>query len=194
VVVDVPPSLVFADARIIARSTDGWCWCCASQTSWSAAAAAQRLRMDGVRILGTILNDWRPPLPRLRLRRLLEYITLPLARVGERCAAARIAMELDFYNPVDTFQPKGAAACALRRVFGERDLLVLPVDDRGGAWPSWAVHDAGAVRAGRLIASPCLTFTNLHLRDPATDATTVPLLRIPGVANPNTSAAGWSSP
>jgi capsular exopolysaccharide synthesis family protein len=62
VVVDVPPSLVFADARIIAQSTDGVVLVLrAAQTSWpSAAAAVQRLRMDGVRILGTILNDWRP--------------------------------------------------------------------------------------------------------------------------------------
>jgi Mrp family chromosome partitioning ATPase len=62
VVVDVPPSLVFADARIIARSTDGVVLVLrAAQTSWpTAAAAAQRLQMDGVRILGTILNDWRP--------------------------------------------------------------------------------------------------------------------------------------
>jgi capsular exopolysaccharide synthesis family protein len=62
VVVDVPPSLVFADARIIARSTDGVVLVLrADQTSWPAAAtASQRLQMDGVRILGTILNDWRP--------------------------------------------------------------------------------------------------------------------------------------
>jgi receptor protein-tyrosine kinase len=62
VVVDVPPSLVFADARIIARSTDGVVLVLrAAQTSWPAAATtAQRLQMDGVRVLGTILNDWRP--------------------------------------------------------------------------------------------------------------------------------------
>jgi len=62
VLVDVPPSLVFADARIVSRSTDGVVLVLrADQTSWPAAAtAAQRLQMDGVRILGTILNDWRP--------------------------------------------------------------------------------------------------------------------------------------
>jgi capsular exopolysaccharide synthesis family protein len=62
VVVDASPSLVFADARIIARSTDGVVLVLrANQTSWpTAAIAAQRLQMDGVQILGTILNGWRP--------------------------------------------------------------------------------------------------------------------------------------
>jgi capsular exopolysaccharide synthesis family protein len=62
VVVDVSPSLLFADARIIARSTDGVVLVLrADQTDWqAAAAAAQRLQMDGARILGTVLNDWRP--------------------------------------------------------------------------------------------------------------------------------------
>jgi Mrp family chromosome partitioning ATPase len=62
VIVDAPPSLLFADARIIARATDGVVLVLrANHTSWpSAAAAAQKLQMDGVAILGTVLNDWSP--------------------------------------------------------------------------------------------------------------------------------------
>jgi capsular exopolysaccharide synthesis family protein len=62
VIVDAPPSLLFADARIIARPTDGVVLVLrANRTSWPIAqAAVQRLQMDGVPILGTVLNDWRP--------------------------------------------------------------------------------------------------------------------------------------
>lgn len=62
VIIDAPPCLLFADARIMARSADGVVLVLrANQTSWTAAlAAAQRLQMDGVRVLGTVLNDWSP--------------------------------------------------------------------------------------------------------------------------------------
>ncbi|MGO9094197.1 MAG: GumC family protein [Bryobacteraceae bacterium] len=62
VIVDAPPSLLFADARIVARPTDGVVLVLrANRTSWpTAQAAVQRLQMDGVPILGTVLNDWRP--------------------------------------------------------------------------------------------------------------------------------------
>lgn len=62
VIVDAPPTLLFADARIIARSADGVLLVLrANRTSWpSAVAAAQRLQSDGAPILGTILNDWSP--------------------------------------------------------------------------------------------------------------------------------------
>ncbi len=62
VIVDAPPSLLFADARILARSTDGVVLVLrANRTSWpTAVAAAQRLQMDGVPVLGTVLNDWSP--------------------------------------------------------------------------------------------------------------------------------------
>jgi polysaccharide biosynthesis transport protein len=62
VIVDAPPCLLFADARILARSTDGVVLVLrANSTSWpTAVSAAQRLQTDGVRVLGTVLNDWSP--------------------------------------------------------------------------------------------------------------------------------------
>jgi succinoglycan biosynthesis transport protein ExoP len=62
VLVDTPPVLPVADARIIGQASDGIVLVArANQTSRDAAAAAhQRLAADGSKVLGLILNDWNP--------------------------------------------------------------------------------------------------------------------------------------
>ena len=62
VLIDAPPVLQVADARIIGRLSDGVVVVVrAGRTSRDAAfAACQRLQTDGTRILGLILNDWDP--------------------------------------------------------------------------------------------------------------------------------------
>jgi succinoglycan biosynthesis transport protein ExoP len=62
VLVDTPPVLPVADARIIGQLADGVVLVArACQTSRDAAAAAyRRLAADGSKVLGLILNDWNP--------------------------------------------------------------------------------------------------------------------------------------
>lgn len=62
VLVDTPPSLEIADARMIARLTDGVVLVArAGRTTRQAAIAMnQRFAEDRIRIVGTILNDWNP--------------------------------------------------------------------------------------------------------------------------------------
>ena len=62
VLVDTPPVLPIADARIIGQVADGVVLVArAGQTSRDAAAAAyERLAADGSKVLGLILNDWDP--------------------------------------------------------------------------------------------------------------------------------------
>jgi capsular exopolysaccharide synthesis family protein len=62
VLVDTPPLLPVADARVIGRLSDGVILVVrADQTTREAAAAAhQRLADDGTPVLGLILNDWTP--------------------------------------------------------------------------------------------------------------------------------------
>ncbi len=60
VLIDAPPMLQFADARVMARYCDGVVLVLrAGQTKWEAAMlACQRFEEDSTRILGTILNSW----------------------------------------------------------------------------------------------------------------------------------------
>jgi len=62
VLLDSPPLLQFADAMLLGRITDGAILVLRSGNTDRAAALAthQRLCESGVRILGTILNDFRP--------------------------------------------------------------------------------------------------------------------------------------
>ncbi len=62
VLIDTPPMLTMADARVIARHSDGVILVTrANQTSRdSIKDAAHRFTEDGVHIIGTILNDWNP--------------------------------------------------------------------------------------------------------------------------------------
>jgi capsular exopolysaccharide synthesis family protein len=60
VIIDTPPMLPMPDARVLGRLADGVILVVrsAETTGNEAAAAAQRLREDGTRVLGTILNQW----------------------------------------------------------------------------------------------------------------------------------------
>jgi capsular exopolysaccharide synthesis family protein len=62
VLIDTPPMLTMADARIIARHADGVIIVTrANQTSReSLKDACQRFQEDGTNVLGTVLNDWNP--------------------------------------------------------------------------------------------------------------------------------------
>lgn len=62
IVIDTPPMLPMPDARVLGRLADGVILVVrsAETTGDEAAAAAQRLREDGTRVLGTILNEWDP--------------------------------------------------------------------------------------------------------------------------------------
>lgn len=64
VLIDTPPVLQIADARVIGRLTDGVILVVrAGRTAKEAAAAAfQRLVDDDTHVLGLILNDWNPKL------------------------------------------------------------------------------------------------------------------------------------
>jgi succinoglycan biosynthesis transport protein ExoP len=62
VILDAPPCLEFADARILARYAEGVLLVLRANFAdkRTALAAAQRLFLDGVPIVGTILNQWDP--------------------------------------------------------------------------------------------------------------------------------------
>jgi capsular exopolysaccharide synthesis family protein len=62
VLIDCPPMLHLADARVLGRLSDGVILVIrAGRTSQEAAVSAmQRFNEDGTRVLGTILNDWNP--------------------------------------------------------------------------------------------------------------------------------------
>jgi len=62
VIVDAPPCLEFADARILARHATGVLLVLRANFAdrKTALAAAQRFFLDGVPVVGTILNHWEP--------------------------------------------------------------------------------------------------------------------------------------
>ena len=62
VLIDTPPVLAVADARILSRLVDVIVLVVRAglTTRESAAAAVNVLEADGVPVLGTVLNDWTP--------------------------------------------------------------------------------------------------------------------------------------
>ncbi|MDR3701271.1 MAG: polysaccharide biosynthesis tyrosine autokinase [Candidatus Sulfopaludibacter sp.] len=62
VLIDTPPLLNLADARVLGRISDGVILVIrAGRVRWEAAMAVeQRLYEDGITVLGTVLNDWDP--------------------------------------------------------------------------------------------------------------------------------------
>lgn len=62
VLIDTPPMLAIPDARILARKADGVVLVMRSGyvTRAMAQTALDRLMSDGIPIVGTILNDWKP--------------------------------------------------------------------------------------------------------------------------------------
>ena len=75
VLIDTPPLLGLADARLLARCSDGLILVCrAGRTSMEDLDEAQRLLSeDGIRVLGTILNDY--DLQRERSSHYSSYLT-----------------------------------------------------------------------------------------------------------------------
>ncbi len=68
ILIDTPPVLHVPDARVLGRLVDGVVAVVRANVTTRDAvlAACQRLREDGVFILGTVLNDWNPKLAALR--------------------------------------------------------------------------------------------------------------------------------
>ena len=62
IIIDAPPLLYFADARVLGRLADGVVLVVrANQTTRNTvSAAAERLHADGIPLIGAILNDWNP--------------------------------------------------------------------------------------------------------------------------------------
>jgi receptor protein-tyrosine kinase len=62
VLVDAPPCLEFADARIMARHAEGLLLVVRADYTEkkTAQAAVQRLASDGIPVMGVILNRWDP--------------------------------------------------------------------------------------------------------------------------------------
>jgi receptor protein-tyrosine kinase len=62
VLVDAPPCLEFADARIMARYAEKMLLVVRANYTdrRTVQAAVQRLRLDGVSLMGVILNRWNP--------------------------------------------------------------------------------------------------------------------------------------
>ncbi len=60
VVIDTPPLLLFSDARVLGRFSDGVLLVLRAGSTYqtNAVAARQRLADDGVPVLGAVLNDW----------------------------------------------------------------------------------------------------------------------------------------
>ena len=62
VMVDAPPMIHLADARLLGRFADGVILVvrAGQTTTESALLARQRFAEDGTRVLGTVLNGWDP--------------------------------------------------------------------------------------------------------------------------------------
>jgi succinoglycan biosynthesis transport protein ExoP len=62
IMIDAPPLIHLADARVLGRSADGVILVirAGQTTTESALFASQRFAEDGTRVLGTILNNWDP--------------------------------------------------------------------------------------------------------------------------------------
>jgi polysaccharide biosynthesis transport protein len=62
VLIDTPPMLALSDARSLGRMADGVALVIGAGRTPEhiVAAASERLRQDGARILGSILNNWKP--------------------------------------------------------------------------------------------------------------------------------------
>jgi succinoglycan biosynthesis transport protein ExoP len=65
IVIDAPPMMFFADARVLGRLADGVILVIrAGRTKMeNARSATQRFAEDGTRVLGTVLNSWDPKSP-----------------------------------------------------------------------------------------------------------------------------------
>jgi Mrp family chromosome partitioning ATPase len=62
ILIDAPPMICFADARILGRIADGVVLVLRAgrTTMESALFASRRFAQDGTRVIGTVLNSWDP--------------------------------------------------------------------------------------------------------------------------------------
>lgn len=62
ILIDAPPMIHLADARVLGRLADGVILVvrAGQTTTESARFAIQRFAEDGTRVLGTVLNSWDP--------------------------------------------------------------------------------------------------------------------------------------
>jgi len=62
ILMDAPPMIHLADARVLGHLSDGVVLVirAGQTTTESALSACQRFAEDGTRVLGTILNSWDP--------------------------------------------------------------------------------------------------------------------------------------
>ena len=62
VLLDTPPMMTIPDARLIGKMANAILLVVRAKktTRDSAVAARMRLKEDGIKVLGTILNDWNP--------------------------------------------------------------------------------------------------------------------------------------
>jgi capsular exopolysaccharide synthesis family protein len=62
ILIDTPPMMALSDARALGRMADGVALVIRAQRTPEqiVMAASDRLRQDGTRVLGTILNSWKP--------------------------------------------------------------------------------------------------------------------------------------
>lgn len=62
IMIDAPPMIHLADARVLGRLADGVILVvrAGETTTESALHARQRFAEDGTRVLGTVLNSWDP--------------------------------------------------------------------------------------------------------------------------------------
>ena len=62
ILIDTPPMMALSDARALGRMADGVALVIRAERTPEqiVMAASDRLRQDGTRVLGTILNSWRP--------------------------------------------------------------------------------------------------------------------------------------
>lgn len=62
VLIDTPPMLYLPDARAVAQATDGVVFVARAQKTERDAVVSSReiLAQDGIRVLGSVLNDWNP--------------------------------------------------------------------------------------------------------------------------------------
>jgi receptor protein-tyrosine kinase len=82
VLIDAPPCLKFADARMLAHYADGVLIVVRANSTYdkSALAAVQRFLADGIPVLGTLLNDWNPRIsPAFGYDRYAKHYAVPRA-------------------------------------------------------------------------------------------------------------------
>jgi succinoglycan biosynthesis transport protein ExoP len=62
ILIDAPPMIHLADARVLGRLADGVILVirAGQTTTESALFASQRFAEDGTRVIGTVLNSWDP--------------------------------------------------------------------------------------------------------------------------------------